>query len=150
MIKYGYKYRYAADASKDIRGWRIHCKKKSRKGCGHTPSVRLSETIPYHCFNASDLWRFILALKKSRSINAAWNSAPIGTTVDTGYRTYKRLLLCQSKLRTNLASRAPPPECKDMSAPLFQVFKHLKESFGDTNPIRCHQEFFQQSILTIN
>lgn len=146
MIRYGYIYEYARDGSRSIRRWRVRCS-ESRNGCRYTPSVALSETIPHHCFSASALWRFILALKNSRSVLAAWNTAQIGNTVDTGYRTYKRLLLCQSRLRTNLMSRAPPPESKEMSAPLFQVFDHLKENFGKNNPISKYQEYFQESLL---
>ncbi len=153
MVKHGYKWGFTEDAQKQkcIRRWRIRCKpSKGRQGCGHTPSVALSETIPRHCFSASDLWRFMIALKKSRSIKAAWELAGMKRSLDTAYRLYRRLCLCQSRLRTNLTSRAPPPEAKEMSAPLFQVFEHLKESFGQKEPVKNYQEYLQQSILITN
>lgn len=145
MIKYGHKYVYTKDGCREKHRWRVRCN-EARNGCKYTPSVALSETIPHHCFSASALWHFILALQNSRSVLAAWNVAPLGTCVNTGYRTYKRLLLCQSRLRTNLTSRGPPPVGKNASA-LFQVFAHLKESFGENDPTSYYQECFQESIL---
>ena len=149
MVKHGYTHGFSKDAQKqkERRRWRIYCKpNKSRNGCGHAPSVALSETIPHHCFSTFDLWRFILALKKSRSIKSAWESSGMQRSLDTGYRLFKRLHLCQSRLRTNLISRAPPPAEGNASA-LFQVFEHLKESFGNDDPASHYQECFQQGIL---
>jgi len=146
MVKHGYKYTYSSKADKSIRLWRIRCSKE-RNGCGYAPGLSLSETIPFYSFTASELWLFILALIKTTSINAAWNCAKIGTSVNTGYRIYKRLLLCQSRLRTNLTSRAPPPKAENAGI-LFQVFAHLKEVFGGQKTITEYQQYFQKSILS--
>jgi hypothetical protein len=108
----------------------------------------LGDCIPRRCFDAKQLWAFVQALLKARSIKAAWEHAGIPMSLDTGYRLYRHLERCQSVLRTHLCARAPPPKAKT-GVPLFQVFAHLKEAFGNKNPIQTYQEHFQRSVLAI-
>ena len=69
-------------------------------------------------------------------------------SLDSGYRLYRRLGLCQSVMRTQLCARAPPPKMK-AGAPLLQVFKHLREAFVSGCPIAAYQEHFQKDFLAM-
>jgi hypothetical protein len=149
MVRHGFVRGCVSNKKRGIRRWRIRCKKShENNGCGKTPSVCLGGTLPRRWLNTKQLLTFIRALCEYRSIKAAWEHWHIGLTLDSGYRIYKRLCACQSILRTRLCSRAPPPESKT-GVPLFQVFAHLKEEFGNTDPIRTYQEHFQRSFLAI-
>lgn len=150
MIRHGYIRWFKSPKENGIRAWRIRCKKSAqRKGCGITFNIRLGDWIPRRCFDSKQLWVFIRALAKTQSIKAAWEHARIPISLDTGYRIYRHLLLCQSVLRTHLCARSPPPEIKT-GVPLFQVFEHLEEVFGCINPIRDYQLHFQKSFLAVS
>lgn len=84
---------------------------------------------------------------KGGSVKSVWERCCISRPLDTGYRIYKRLCLCQSILRTRLSCRAPPPKA-NAGVPLFQMFNHLKKAFGDLDPIRQYQEHFQRNFLS--
>jgi len=147
LVRHGYIRWFRSPEDNGIRAWRIHCKKRpDGSGCGCAPSVRLGDSIPRRCFDAKQLWAFIRALLKARSIKAAWELAGIPMSLETGYRLYRRLNRCQSVLRTHLCARAPPPKIK-AGVPLFQVLAHLKEVFGNHSPIRAYQVHFQKSFL---
>ena len=149
LIRHGYIRWSHSPESSGIRAWRIRCKKSPRRqGCGRTPSLRLGDCLPRRCFDARQLWAFIQALLKARSIKAAWERAGIPLSLDTGYRLYRHLGQCQSVLRTHLLARAPPPKVKT-GAPLFQMFTHLKEAFGRRCPVSAYQEHFQRSFLAL-
>jgi hypothetical protein len=149
VVRHGYIRWFRSPEENGIRAWRIRCKKSPRhRGCGRAPSIRLGDCIPRRCFDAKQLWAFIQALLRARSIKAAWEQAGIAMSLDTGYRLYRHLDRCQSVLRTHLCARAPPPKAKT-GVPLFQVFAHLKEAFGNKNPIQSYQEHFQRSVLAI-
>jgi hypothetical protein len=149
MVRHGFIRWFRSPEENGIRAWRIRCKKSPRRsGCGRTTSIRLGNCIPRRCLDSKQLWAFIRALLKARSIKAAWERAKIPMSLDTGYRIYRHLQKCQSVLRTHLSARAPPPKTKT-AVPLFQVFAHLKEEFGNGNPIRTYQEHFQRSFLAV-
>jgi len=147
LVRHGYIRWFRSPEDNGIRAWRIHCNKRlDGSGCGRAPSVRLGDSIPRRCFDAQQLWTFIRALLKARSIKAAWEEAGIPMSLETGYRLYRHLNRCQSVLRTHLCARAPPPKIK-AGVPLFQMLAHLKEVFGNHNPIRAYQVHFQKSVL---
>lgn len=149
LVRHGYIRWFRSPEENGIRAWRVRCKKSPRRhGCGKATSIRLGDCIPRRCFDAKQLWAFVQALLKARSIKSAWEQAGIPMSLDTGYRLYRRLVRCQSVLRTQLCARAPPPKVKT-GVPLFQVFAHLKEAFGNSNPIRAYQEHFQRSVLAL-
>jgi hypothetical protein len=149
LVRHGFIRWFHSPQENGIRAWRIHCKKSPRRrGCGCAPSVRLGESIPRRCFNASQLWAFIQALLQERSIKRAWEHAGIPLSLDTGYRLHRHLGRCQSVLRTHLSARAPPPVV-NAGVPLFQVFAHLKEVFGRDCPVRAYQETLQRSFLAL-
>jgi len=149
MIRHGYIRWFHSPENSGIRAWRIRCKKSvRRRGCGRAPSIRLGGVLPRRCFTAKQLWAFIRALQRERSIKRAWERAGIPLSLDTGYRLYRHLDQCQSVLRTHLFARAPPPRVKT-GVPLFQVFTHLKEAFVRRCPVSAYQEHFQRSFLAM-
>lgn len=149
LVRHGYIRWFNSPEECGIRAWRFRCKKSPRRrGCGRAPSIRLGSSIPRRCFDTEQLWAFIQALLRNRSIKAAWEQAGIPLSLDTGYRLYRHLGRCQSVLRTHLCARAPPPRVKT-GVPLFQVFEHLKKAFGRGCPVWAYQEAFQRSFLAI-
>ena len=149
LIRHGFIRWFHTPEKNGIRAWRFRCKKSpKRRGCGRTSSIRLGTAIPRRCFDAKQLWAFMRALLKASSVKSAWEHASIPLSLDTGYRIYRRLCLCQSVLRTHLSARAPPPKIKT-GAPIFQVFAHLKEAFGGHCPVSAYQEHFQRSFLAL-
>lgn len=150
LIRHGTTRRYESPEESRIRLWRVRCKRSVRRnGCTRTWGIRLGETMLRCFFTARELWAFIQELERASSIKSAWERCGIGLSLDTGYRLYKRFILCQSLLRTSLCSRSPPPK-KSAGSPLFQVFKHLKEVFGDACGVRAYQECFQKDFLAIS
>lgn len=149
LIRHGFIRWSDSPEKSGIRAWRIRCKKSPRRrGCGRAPSVRLGDSIPRRCFSAQQLWAFIQALLRERSIKRAWERAGIPLSLDTGYQIYRHLCRCQSVLRTHLSARAPPPTLK-AGVPLFHVFAHLKEVFGRECPVRAYQETLQRNFLAL-
>lgn len=149
LVRHGYIRWFHSPQESGIRAWRIRCKKSPRRpGCGRAPSIRLRDTLFRRCFNAKQLWAFIRALQQARSVKSAWERAAIPLSMDSGYRLYRRLCLCQSILRTHLCARAPPPKGK-AGVPLLQMFTHLREAFVSGCPIAAYQEHFQRSFLAM-
>lgn len=130
-----------------IRGWRIRCKGKCRTpGCGLTTSIRLGNVLPRRFFNTDQLDAFIRELLDGRSIKNAWERSGLPMSLDTAYRLWRRLILCQSALRTRLSGRSPPPKAK-AGVPLLHVLAHLKEVFSGPNPVTAYQLSFQRDFL---
>lgn len=150
LIRHGYIRWHSSPEKGGIRAWRIHCqKRRGQGGCGHAPSIRLGDCIPRRCFSAEQLWAFLRALSQARSVKAAWEQAGIPMSLDTGYRVYRRLLRCQSLLRTRLCARAPPPEATSAGTPILLTLAHLKQAFATKHPVSDYQVEFQQSFLAV-
>ena len=88
------------------------------------------------------------ALRDARSLKNAWERSGFPCSMDTAYHVYRRLVRCQSVLRTHLSARGPPPKVKT-GVPLFQVLAHLEKAFGDDSPIAGYQESFQCDFLSM-
>jgi hypothetical protein len=67
--------------------------------------------------------------------------------LDMAYRLVTRLGLCQSVLRTQLCSRAPPPKLTGQGCGLLQVYEHLRSTFGDKNAVSHYQKMQQKDFL---
>ena len=149
LIRHGYTYWSISPTENGIRGWRIRCKPgKRRQGCGATRLLRLGDTLPRRCFSAKQFWAFMQALRDARSLKNAWERSGFPCSMDTAYHVYRRLVRCQSVLRTHLSARGPPPKVKT-GVPLFQVLAHLEKAFGDDSPIAGYQESFQCDFLSM-
>ena len=152
MIRHGYLRWHNGPKKSGIRGWRIRCKK-----CNHltegdrTWSLRLGDTLCRRWLSAKHLWDFIQSLLNARSINKAWEDARrkgFPSSLSTAYKLLRRLDLCQTVFRVHLCVRGPPPEGKT-GVPLFHVFAHLKEVFGNDSPIEAYQLSFQRDFLAV-
>lgn len=147
LIRHGYTRWSHSPHKSGIRGWRVRCKSGDRHaGCRATWLLRRGDTLPRRCFSATQLWAFIRTLLDARSLKSAWERSGFPCSLDTAYRVRRRLVRCQSVLRTRLSDRAPPPEVKT-GVPLFQVLAHLRKAFGNESPIERYQESVQRDFL---
>ena len=95
---------------KTLRARRIFCSnRKARCGCGRTVSVWLVDKIRRLSLTTGCLWRF-LQLAATGCIVAAIRAADCQLSDRTLQRIWKRFDLGQSKIRTALSGRCPPPE----------------------------------------
>lgn len=104
--------------------------------------------LPRRYFSAGELWAFLRELLDARSIKNAWERSGLPMSLDTAYRLWRRLILCQSALRTRLCGRSPPPEAK-AGVPLLHVLAHVKEVFSGPQPITAYQLSFQRDFLAV-
>lgn len=151
LTRHGFIRGYSGGDDKIIRGWRIYCDPDSTHGvgCGHAPSVRLTETLPGRCLSATQLLAFILALLPGATIYSAWKKCDFCKSVRNGYHTYKRLELCQSVIRTRLFALSPPSDQGTKKAPLLTTLKSLKEALGIDNAVSVYQKTFQRDFLSL-
>ena len=128
-----------------LRGKRVHCDPDSTraKGCGHTTTLWLSETLWGRCLCATALMRFILGLLSGSSTRKAWHDADTGMSVRSGYRTLKWLENIQSVIRTRLFALSPPSLSAKEKTPLLETLKILKEAFGN-NAVSDYQKKLQK------
>ena len=151
LIGHGFNRGFVAHNRRGVRSRRIRCKKSPlRKGCGITFAICPADSLPRRCFSAKGLMSFIEKLRQGKSVKRSWEECGIRLSLDVGYRLYRRLLLCLPVLRTQLCSRAPPPEKKNgAGSPLLQTFDHLEKVFGDKCAISAYQETLQRDFLAI-
>ena len=147
LIRHGYTRWTHSPHKSGIRGWRVRCKPGDlHQGCGGTCLLRRGDTLPRRCFSSTQLWAFMQVLLDARSLKSAWERSSLPASLDTAYRLYRRLLRCQSVLRTHLCARGPPPKAKT-GVPLFQVLAHLEKAFGNDSPVERYQESLQRDFL---
>ena len=152
LIRHGFNRGYLTPRRRGIRSRRVRCKKSPRRnGCTHTFCLKIGKTLPRRCFRAKGLCTFIQRLREGRSIKAAWERCGIRLSLDTGYRLYRRLLLCLPVLRTRLCNRSPPPKGGEgAGSALLQTYEHLERLFGDACAVKAFQEALQRDFLAIS
>jgi hypothetical protein len=107
---------------KTVRARRIFCSnRQARPGCGRTFSVWLADKIRRLSLSAGALWRFLQAAVIG-GIPAASRAIGGPSSDRTMHRIWVRFDLAQSKIRTALCGRGPPPECSLTSRPLSPMF----------------------------
>lgn len=130
-----------------IRARRVYCNKRRKQpGCGRTFSVWLADKIRRLSFTTRTLWTF-LQRAIAGSIAAAIRDISHATKCQRSDRTFRRIWKrfdrAQSRIRTALLGRGPPPECPAaMTCRLAaaQVLAHLQTSFPhDDCPITAFQ-----------
>lgn len=135
---------------KCIRARRIFCSNRhNRNGCGRTFSVFKADKIKRRSLSTRSLGRF-LKLAVAGGIGAAVRAARSYLSDRTLQRIWKRFTLAQSKIRTNLLGRCPPPEVPASSshAPEAEVLVHLQAAFPDADcPIAAFQVATQTCFL---
>jgi hypothetical protein len=130
---------------KTVRARRIFCSnRQARRGCGRTFSICCADKIHRLSLTTSCLWRF-LQRAVAGSIAAAIRAAGCHFSDRTWQRLWKRFNLGQSKIRTALSQRCPPPElpaslpAKASRRPAAQTLVHLQAAFPDADPIAAFQ-----------
>jgi hypothetical protein len=132
---------------KTIRARRIFCSNRhQRRGCGRTFSVWLANKIRRLSLSTRTLWRF-LQLAVVGSIAAAIRATIQATNCHRSDRTFQRIWKRfdrgQSRIRTALLGRGPPPELPagpTRRPAAAQVLAHLQATFPHADcPIAAFQ-----------
>ena len=149
LIRHGSLYGYddSKPPRKTLRARRIFCSNRNaRRGCGRTFSVWVAHKIRRLSLTTGALWRF-LQHAAAISILAAIRAVNCYLSDRTLQRIWKRFHQGQSKIRTALSARCPPPElpAKPSQRPAAQVLAHLQAAFPDAD---CPIAAFQQTMQT--
>ena len=145
LIRHGtlYGYDQTSPKRKTLRAHRIFCSNRNqRRGCGRTFSVWMADKIRRLSLTTGGLWRF-LQRAAAGSIAAAIRAANGHLSDRTWQRIWKRFDYGQSKIRTALWGRCPPPDLPanpSRRPAAAQVLAHLQAAFpNDDDPIAPFQ-----------
>jgi len=146
LLRHDCLWRSGGEAN-GMRGKRVYCNARAagRKGCGRTFTLWLSDTLRGRCLQAAALMRFILGLLAGLSVWKAWRGAATGMTLRTGYRTFRRLVVQQSIIRTDLFGLNRALLESKEKTPLLATLKILKEAFG-MNAVSACQGTLQKAF----
>jgi hypothetical protein len=150
LIRHGFLYGFddTSPRRRTLRARRILCSNRNaRHGCGRTFSVWLADKIRRLSLTTAALWRF-LQRAAAGSILAAIRAAGCHLSDRTWQRIWKRFDRGQSKIRTVLSGRCPPPElpaAEPPYRPAAHVLAHLEAAFPDAP---CPITAFQHSLRT--
>ena len=147
LIKHGSLYGYdeGNSGATTVRAQRVFCSNRNkRRGCGRTFSVWLAHKIRRLSLSTRTLHAF-LRLAVAGTIVAA--IAAVGQrSARTWQRIWRRFNLAQSKIRTALSARCPPPElpATELPAtpsrrPTAHVLAHLQAAFKGADPVASFQ-----------
>ena len=148
LIRHGYLYGFdESSPGKTLRARRVFCSNRNRRlGCGRTFSVWLADKIRRLSLTTRGLWRFLQDAVHGGIVAA---SRAVGQLSDrTWQRIWKRFDQGQSKIRTALSVRGPPPELPADSArrpAAAQVLAHLQAVFP---AVDCPIAAFQHTLQT--
>jgi hypothetical protein len=136
---------------KVLRARRVFCSNRHRRpGCGRTVSVFLAETIRRSSLSARTLLAF-LRHAVAKGIAGATRAVKTPLSGRTWQRVWRRFDLAQSRLRTALRGRGPPPEgpFPPLRRPAAaHVLAHLDALFPhDESPIAAYQQATQSGFL---
>src|SRR3984885_13277347 len=133
---------------KTLRARRIFCSNRNaRPSCGRTFSAWCADKIRRLSLTTHAVCQF-LQRAAAHSVAAAVRAADCLRSDRTGQRLWKRFDLGQSKIRTALAARCPPPQPPTPPArrpAAAQVLAHLQAAFPDAH---CPIAAFQQTLRT--
>jgi hypothetical protein len=147
LIRHGFLRGYddSSPTRKTVRARRIFCSNRNaRRGCGRTFSVWSADKIRRLSLTTGALWRF-LQRAAGGSIAAAIRAADYYLSDRTLQRIWRRFNHGQSKIRTALSGRCPPPEAPAGSRPAGQVLAHLQAAFPNAP---CPIAAFQYTLRT--
>lgn len=153
LIRHGYLCGFdeSNPQRKTVRARRIYCSNRNaRRGCGRTFSVWMADKIRRLSLTTRCLWRF-LQRAVAGSIAAAIRAVNCHLSDRTWQRIWKRFDQGQSKIRTALSGRRPPPElppelpAKAAHRPAAQVLAHLQAACPDAD---CPIAAFQHALRT--
>lgn len=134
-----------------LRGRRLFCSNRGRRpGCGRTVSVWFADRIRRLSVTTRTLGPF-LRRAVSDGLAAATRAATSLRSGRTWQRLWTRFDRAQSRLRTALLARGPPPDGLPASArrpDLAQLLAHLHATFPDADcPFAAFQRATQSFVL---
>jgi hypothetical protein len=147
LIRHGFLRGFdeSSPRRKTVRARRVFCSnRKARPGCGRTFSVWCADKIRRLSLTTGCLWRF-LKRAVAGCLLAAIHAADRHLSDRSWQRIWKRFDQGQSKIRTALSARCPPPELPARSPtepphrPAAQVLAHLEAAFQGVDPIAAFQ-----------
>jgi hypothetical protein len=149
LIRHGFLCGYdeSNPQHKTVRARRIFCSNRyARRGCGRTFSIWIADKIRRLSLTTGGLWRF-LQRAVAGSILAAIRAFNCHLSDRTLQRIWKRFNQGQSKIRTALSARCPPPELSadPSQRPAAHVLAHLQAAFPHAH---CPIAAFQHSLQT--
>jgi len=149
LIQHGYLRGYDDSSSRrqTVRARRLFCSNRNaRRGCGRTLSVWCADKIRRLSLTTGTLWRF-LHRAVTGSICAAIRAVDGHLSDRTLQRIWQRFDRGQSKIRTALSGRCPPPELPPAPGqrPAAHVLAHLQAAFPDA---LCPIAAFQHTLRT--
>lgn len=134
----------ATPPRKAVRGRRVFCtnRRRRRPGCGRTVSVWIADNIRRLSVTTRTLGHFL-----RRAAAGTLAAAVRDTRVPLSDRTLRRIVTrfdrAQSRIRTALCSRCPPPTGPPDPGPrpvLAEVLAHLAAAFPDADcPLAAYQ-----------
>ncbi len=127
-----------------LRARRVFCSNRNaRTGCGRTFSLWLTDKIRRLKVNTSRLWKF-LKLAIHGPLEVAIRALNSRLSDRTWQRLWRRFLLAQSRIRTELANRCPvpPPPETPSHRPEVLVLAHLLAAFPS---VACPIAAFQHA-----
>jgi hypothetical protein len=146
LIRHGFLYGFddRSPQRKTLRARRIFCSNRNaRPGCGRTFSVWLADKIRRLSLTTGALWRFLQHVAAA-GIRAAIRAAECHLSDRTWQRVWKRFDLGQSKIRTALLGRCPPPTLPAEHRPAAHTLAHLHTAFPNAHcPIADFQHAMQ-------
>jgi hypothetical protein len=153
LIRHGALYGFddSSPQRKTLRARRIFCSNRNkRRGCGRTFSVWMADKIRRLSLTTGHLWRF-LQRAAAGSIAAAIRAANGHLSDRTWQRIWKRFDHSQSKIRTALLGRCPPPELPAdpwRRPAAAHVLAHLQAAFPNADcPIATFQHALQSFFV---
>jgi hypothetical protein len=149
LIRHGFLRGYdeSNPQRRTVRARRLFCSnRQARRGCGRTLSVWCADKIRRLSLTTGALWRF-LRRAASGCLAAAIRAVGCHLSDRTWQRIWKRFDRGQSKIRTALSSRCPPPELppEPGQRPAAHVLAHLHAAFPDA---LCPVAAFQHTLRT--
>jgi hypothetical protein len=146
LIRHGFLRGFdESSKQKTVRARRILCSNRNaRHGCGRTFSIWRADKIRRLGLTTGGLWRF-LQRAVADGLRAALRGSDGPLSDRTLLRLWKRFNHGQSKIRTALFGRCPPPQLPADDRPAAQVLAHLQAAFPDTP---CPIATFQQMLRT--
>jgi hypothetical protein len=150
LIRHGFLHGFddTSPRRKTVRARRVLCSNRNaRRGCGRTFSVWYADKIRRLSLTTATLWQF-LQRAVAGSIRAAIRAAAGHLSDRSWQRVWKRFDHGQSKIRTALSGRCPPPQ---LPAPAghrpaaAQVLAHLRAAFPAAD---CPIAAFQLTLHT--
>jgi hypothetical protein len=149
LIRHGFLRGYdeSNPQRRTVRARRLFCSnRQARRGCGRTLSVWCADKIRRLSLTTSTLWRF-LRRAASGCLAAAIRAVDCHLSDRTWQRIWKRFDRGQSKIRTALSGRCPPPELppEPGQRPAAHVMAHLQAAFPDA---LCPIAAFQHTLRT--